>query len=395
MLAYKVGIIAGFRMIYSGKIETLNSNCISMKHDLPSFALLIDADNVSKESIAPIIEEITRHGRLTVKRVYGDFTTPNLAGWRETLANHGIHPIQQYRNSTGKNASDSALIIDAMDLLHSRRFDGFALVSSDGDFTRLATRIREDGLAVYGFGRQDAAKAFVQACDTYIFIQNLLAPPPLPGEDLPDESSGAANGNTSADSTVASSVVPNASLPKSAGTPDLKRLNNLLLRAYTNVTNEDGWALVSRMEQYLRENHSELNPSNYGASTFFKLLGRMQSFAVAQRKQGNGHAQFCQPRKHKTSNPPPQRKSPSISATRQLTPPYVDALKAAVAACGNAEQWANIEDIRAHLNNNGIRLDESGFASLAEAIQATKLFDMCDAGGANKIYRLASGKSLP
>lgn len=91
-----------------------------MKHDLPVFALLIDADNVSKEAIAPIIEEITRHARIAVRRVYGDFTTPHLAGWRETLANHGIHPIQQYRNSTGKNSSDSALIIDAMDLLHSK-----------------------------------------------------------------------------------------------------------------------------------------------------------------------------------------------------------------------------------------------------------------------------------
>jgi len=367
-----------------------------MKHDLPSFALLIDADNVSKEAIAPVIEEITRHGRLTVKRVYGDFTTPNLGGWRETLANHGIHPIQQYRNSTGKNASDSALIIDAMDLLHSRRFDGFALVSSDGDFTRLATRIREDGLTVYGFGRQDAAKAFVQACDTYIFIQNLLAPPPLPGEEAPQTSFTALSGSAATDSIAAAPTISTAypSPSKSAGTPDLKRLNNLLLRAYTNVTNEDGWALVSRMEQYLRENHSELNPSNYGASTFFKLLGRMESFSVAQRKQGNGHAQFCRPKKAKPTGAPPQRPPSTSSSERQPPSDYVDALKAAVVATCNAEQWAKIGDIRAHLHNSGTRLEDSGFSTLAEAIQATRLFDMCDAGGANKIFRLASNNSL-
>jgi len=260
-----------------------------MKHDLPAFALLIDADNVSREVIAPIIEEITRHARIAVRRVYGDFTTPNLAGWRETLANHGIHPIQQYRNSTGKNASDSALIIDAMDLLHSRRFDGFGLVSSDGDFTRLATRIREDGLTVFGFGRKDAAKAFVQACDSYIFIENLLHPPEFPKEEsLHSENSPAQ------ESPLPPAKAP---LPAKAAAPDLGRLKNLISRAYTNVTDEDGWALVSRVEQYLRANHSELNPSNYGTSTFFKLLASLDTFKVEQRKQGNGQAQFCRPKK--------------------------------------------------------------------------------------------------
>lgn len=112
-----------------------------VKHDFPAFAVLIDADNVRQESIGPIIEEITRHARITVRRIYGDFTTPHLAGWKLKLAEHAIHPIQQYRNTIGKNASDGALIIDAMDLLHSRRFEGFCLVSSDSDFTRLATRI--------------------------------------------------------------------------------------------------------------------------------------------------------------------------------------------------------------------------------------------------------------
>ena len=147
-----------------------------MNTDLPPFALLIDADNVARDALAAIIEDLTRDARIAVRRVYGDFTTQHLAAWRDVIANHGFHPVQQYRNSVGKNSSDSALIIDAMDLLHSGRFAGFCLVSSDGDFTRLATRIREDGLRMYGYGRNDAAKSFVNACERFTYIEHLLEP---------------------------------------------------------------------------------------------------------------------------------------------------------------------------------------------------------------------------
>ena len=130
---------------------------------------LIDADNAQASVIEGLLAEVSLYGEATVKRIYGDFTTPNLGGWRLKLSEHAIQPIQQYRNTVGKNASDSALIIDAMDLLHSRRFEGFCLVSSDSDFTRLVTRIREDGLIVFGFGEKHAPKAFVSACDRYIY----------------------------------------------------------------------------------------------------------------------------------------------------------------------------------------------------------------------------------
>jgi hypothetical protein len=148
-----------------------------MKHELQSLAVLIDADNVRLDTLTPILDAIARLGRVTVRRIYGDFTTPHLAGWRLKLSEHAIHPIQQYRNTTGKNASDSALIIDAMDLLHSRRFDGFCLVSSDSDFTRLATRIREDGLMVFGFGEKQTPRAFVNACDRFNHVEELTTSP--------------------------------------------------------------------------------------------------------------------------------------------------------------------------------------------------------------------------
>jgi uncharacterized LabA/DUF88 family protein len=363
-----------FRQNTESPFKIHNSN-ISMKHDLPVFALLIDADNVSKDAIAPIIEEVTRHARIAVRRVYGDFTTPNLGGWRDTLANHGIHPIQQYRNSTGKNSSDSALIIDAMDLLHLRRFDGFCLVSSDGDFTRLATRIREDGLTVFGFGRKDAAKAFVQACDSYIYIENLINPPELIQETKAKEPASLP--------TIEGFEPPKASeIPKSASTnqaakttpsSDIARLKKLALRAYTNVADEDSWALVSRVEQYLRANHSELNPSNYGTSTFFKLLSNLDIFEIGQRKQGNGHAQFCR-----------------LKGRRNPPSAYVNALKAAVMAARSSDGWASIAAIRSHLNANGHRLDESGYESLDLALRATGTFDMRDAGGTNKEFRLSA-----
>ncbi|UCV08084.1 NYN domain-containing protein [Dechloromonas denitrificans] len=367
-----------------------------MKHDLPPFALLIDADNVSKDAIAPILGEITRHARLTVKRVYGDFTTTNLGGWRETLADHGIHPIQQYRNSTGKNASDSALIIDAMDLLHSRRFEGFALVSSDGDFTRLATRIREDGLTVYGFGRTDAARAFVQACDSYIFIESLLNPPGLPSSDgnpAPNPATPKSNlPPTSKPATSKSDAPPASKQAKQKTSVDLK---TLVMRAYTKVADEDGWALVSRVEQYLRANHSELNPSNYGATTFFKLLSGLDTFRVSQRKQGNGHAQFCRPKQAEQKTTPVAMLIQHDPSPRQLPQPYIEAIKAAVAETRNTDHWAKIADIRAYLHQNGHKLENSGFSSLAEAIRATGQFDMCDAGGTNKMFRLAIQQSLP
>lgn len=354
-----------------------------MKHDLPVFALLIDADNVSREVIAPIIEEITRHARIAVRRVYGDFTTPNLASWRETLANHGIHPIQQYRNSVGKNASDSALIIDAMDLLHSRRFDGFCLVSSDGDFTRLATRIREDNLTVYGFGRQDAAKAFVQACDSYIYFDSLLAKQPPPDQnEIP----------------AANSVPQDAKEPPRKKTtiqaPNLEKLKQLMLHAYNKVSGEDGWALISRVEQYIRDNHSEVNSSNYGAATFFKLLSMLEDFEISQRQQGNGKAQFCRPkpiiRKAATL---PSRQIPAAHNKAQADA-YKQALQDAVIAKANGEGWSKIADIRVYLHENGYRLENSGFESLESALKASMLFEMCDAGGTNKIFKLASKGAL-
>lgn len=144
-----------------------------MAHPTDLLAVLIDADNVPSSKVGAVISEIARFGTASVKRVYGDWTTTRLAGWKTAASEHVIQPMQQFANTVRKNATDSALIIDAMDLLYTRRFSGFCIVSSDSDFTRLATRIREDGVTVYGFGERKTPEAFRNACDTFTYLEVL------------------------------------------------------------------------------------------------------------------------------------------------------------------------------------------------------------------------------
>jgi hypothetical protein len=148
-------------------------------------AVLIDADNAPAAIVEGLFEEIAKYGVASVKRIYGDWTKPNLGSWKKVLLDYSIQPIQQFAYTSGKNATDSSLIIDAMDLLYTRRFDGFCLVSSDSDFTRLAARLREEGLTVYGFGEQKTPSPFVSACDKFIYTEILRADAPKTPQDLP------------------------------------------------------------------------------------------------------------------------------------------------------------------------------------------------------------------
>jgi uncharacterized LabA/DUF88 family protein len=201
-----------------------------------NLAVLVDADNAQASVIAELLAEVANYGTATVKRAYGDWTTPNLAGWKDVLHVHAIQPIQQFRYTTGKNATDSALIIDAMDLLHGGKVDGFCLVSSDSDFTRLATRIREAGFSVYGFGEQKTPKPFVAACDKFIYTEILRKP-----------SSG---------SLVAPVQAP---------------LKPLLSSAISSAAQEDGWASLSTVGALLLKNDPSFDPRNFG----FKKLGEL------------------------------------------------------------------------------------------------------------------------
>lgn len=368
-----------------------------MKHDFPAFALLIDADNVRQESISPILEEITRHARVTVRRIYGDFTTPNLGGWKVKLAEHAIHPIQQYRNTIGKNASDSALIIDAMDLLHSRRFEGFCLVSSDSDFTRLATRIREDGLVVYGFGEKHAPKAFVSACDRYIYVENLLAEP-VPAvtpelTDVPREVSTApAEVEPCADApaeavpadAVSATSTSAPSPPPIFKPPALAR--DLLMRAYTNVADETAWALLGHLSSYIHANHSDFDPRTYGCAKFIDLLQKTASFELVQRPYKNGQSYFCRPLGS-------MRPAVGVSSLPQSDGKgaFNAALLRAVAEATAANGWALVSAIGQKLKAQGFEVRGSGHATLTHALSATGKLDMKGSGAA-RYFRLKAVK---
>jgi uncharacterized LabA/DUF88 family protein len=201
-----------------------------------NLAVLVDADNAQSSVIAELLAEVANYGTATVKRAYGDWTTPNLAGWKDVLHVHAIQPIQQFRYTTGKNSTDSALIIEAMDLLHGGKVDGFCLVSSDSDFTRLATRIREAGLSVYGFGEQKTPKPFVAACDKFIYTEILRKPSP-------------------------GSLLAPVQAP----------LKPLLSSAITAAAQEDGWARLAMVGELVLKKDPSFDPRNFG----FKKLGEL------------------------------------------------------------------------------------------------------------------------
>ncbi len=232
-------------------------------------AVLIDADNAQASVIQELLAEVSRYGTATIKRAYGDWTTTNLKGWKEVLHKMAIQPIQQFSYTTGKNSTDASLIIDAMDVLHTGSVDGFCLVSSDSDFTRLATRIREAGLVVYGFGERKTPEPFVAACDKFIYIEILRA--------KPDEAKEAASGKVVAQ-TVA---IAEADLPK---------LRPMVLTALEATARDDGWSSLSALGSQLTRNHPSFDPRNYGVTKLGELMRKQGYLEVKEVPTGDGSA---------------------------------------------------------------------------------------------------------
>ena len=210
-------------------------------------AVLIDADNASAKIIQPLLNEIAKYGTAHVKRIYGDWTSQHLSGWKENLNKHAIQPIQQFQYTTGKNSTDSALIIDAMDLLYTGNFDGFCLISSDSDFTRLASRIREAGRVVYGFGEpHKTPEAFVAACSKFIYTDILINQDPSKQQDLKHN----------------------------------KKLNNLCKSAYESVADEEGWADLGPMGSQLNKLSPSFDSRNYGHKKLGELVKATELFEI-------------------------------------------------------------------------------------------------------------------
>lgn len=232
--------------------------------ELNRIALLIDCDNVSHTSIEGVIEELSKLGMVNVRHAHGDWKSPSLSGWVDKLHPHAIRPMQQFAYTKGKNATDSAMIIDAMDLLYSNTIDAFALMTSDSDFTPLVMRLLESGLPVYGFGEKKTPMPFVQACSTFIYTENL------------------ANDKVGKDDKEDSKPV------KKAGKAKLRQdtaLVKLLRTAVEQTSGDDDWALMSKVGKYV-SNKSSFSPVNYGYKKLGDLIRATDLFDTEMRNDG-------------------------------------------------------------------------------------------------------------
>ncbi|MEO8590584.1 MAG: NYN domain-containing protein [Flavobacteriales bacterium] len=228
-------------------------------------AVLIDADNVPSRSVKEMMEEMSKYGTPTFKRIYGDWTNTALSGWKQVLNEHAIVPVQQFSYTSGKNSTDSALIIDAMDILYTRRVDGFFIVSSDSDFTRLATRLREEGMRVFGMGERKTAVPFIKACEKFIYIE-VLRPEPVAARSL-------GKGQP-------------VQKPKAFRDPELEAL---VISTIEDMADDAGWVDMGGLGNGLLKKRSDFDPRNYGFKKLTDLIMAMHGVVVEARSTGQGN----------------------------------------------------------------------------------------------------------
>jgi pyruvate/2-oxoglutarate dehydrogenase complex dihydrolipoamide acyltransferase (E2) component len=250
-------------------------------------AVLIDADNAQASVIEGLLAETAKFGVASVRRIYGDFTSPNLRPWKALLLKHSIQPVQQFAYTSGKNATDSSLIIDAMDLMHTGRFDGFCLVSSDSDFTRLAQRLRESGLTVYGFGERKTPDPFVQACDKFIYTELLraerteetIAPVAAPAPAAPAAAAAARKARAPKAAAPAPAPPPAGKTGKAAPPPLA-----LIRQAIEDGLDESGWAALGNVGSYLNKVRPDFDARLYGHKKLSDLIrAHAAEFEVDER----------------------------------------------------------------------------------------------------------------
>ncbi|MDO4777501.1 MAG: NYN domain-containing protein [Cardiobacteriaceae bacterium] len=291
-------------------------------------AILIDADNASANTAQEIFAEIAKYGIASVRRIYGDWSSPALNGWQKILLKHAITPVQQFAYTRSKDATDMKLIIDAMDLLYSGTFDGFCLISSDSDFTPLAERIRANGLLVYGFGRKTTPEAFRQACDRFFYVENLEAA----GNGKPDDGNAA-----------------NAQLPLAPPVrqPIAGALKNLLYKAIKDCTDETtGWAFVGQIGSYLNQTQPDFDSRTYG---YGKLSAMLKAMGGLQFRHDEANRMYC-------------RKIPYGELIKLLA-------NEALPKFRNQQGWAKIHAIEKYVKPRW-SFAEYGFASFADLLES-------------------------
>jgi len=235
-----------------------------MRNEL-KLAVLIDADNVTYTNIKGMMEEIAKYGIPTFKRIYGDWTMPTLKGWKNVLLENAITPVQQYSYTTGKNSTDSAMIIDAMDILYSSKIDGFCLVSSDSDFTRLAIRLREAGMYVIGLGEKKTPEPFFAACDKFIYLEIIAKDTPL-----------------------IKTVKTSTKVPQKESISKIdNRLINLVAESIDDLADDDGWAFLGDVGNLILKKKTNFDPRNYGYLKLTPLIKSLNKFEIDERTTEN------------------------------------------------------------------------------------------------------------
>ncbi len=242
----------------------------------PRLAVLIDADNIPFSNVKGMLEEIAKYGTPTFKRIYGDWTKPTVAGWKSVLLENAITPVQQYSYTRGKNATDSAMIIDAMDILYSGKVDGFCIVSSDSDFTRLATRLREAGMKVIGIGERKTPSPFIIACDKFIYIEIINASAVVPEPvTIVKKKSGQ----------------PAPKKPKNEETDQqsqIRKARRLIASSITDLADENGWAYLGDVGNLILKKQPDFDPRNYGFTKLTPFI-RSLDFEIDERESGQNN----------------------------------------------------------------------------------------------------------
>ncbi len=258
-------------------------------------AMLIDGDNAQPSLITKLLAEAGKYGSPTIRRIYGDWTTPQMNGWKDCLNNHAIQPIQQFRYTVGKNATDSALIIDAMDLLHSGLADGFCIVSSDSDYTRLATRIREEGIFVMGIGQRKTPKPFVNACNVFIFTENLR-------DDIDAKIDEAERSGDNASNQQRPNPVP------------------LLKEAFAMSADEDGWAHLGMMGTNLRQLDPSFDPRTFGYGQLLQLINAYKDIFTIRKEEDKGRSAVYVKRKENSRRTSRKKATAEPAADKKYPP---------------------------------------------------------------------------
>jgi uncharacterized LabA/DUF88 family protein len=256
-------------------------------------AVLIDGDNIPSAHVKEMMEEIAKYGNPTIKRIYGDWTKPHLSKWKNMLLENAITPIQQYGYTQGKNSTDSAMIIDAMDILYSEKVNGFCLVSSDSDFTRLATRLREAGMAVYGIGERKTPNPFIVACDKFIYIEIIRTQGEDIGSDTTDKSEKT---RSSVDKITAKDV-------------------KFIASTISDVADDDGWAFLGDVGGMLQKKQPNFDSRNYGFQKLTPLFKSIPEFEVETRDAGKGRFKLIYVRIKEKPKQRKTRRKPSSKTT--------------------------------------------------------------------------------